>query len=254
MFFSDKSELETLDFSPNNHHLTLARVEWKGVVLNQAAQESSPLVDLSEFDLSQCLFDLFGPLNIVEISELFNACEKHPTLKASLDKNVFVKLQGRQWNERLSDLMAQLGNAPQSFRDWARTKQTGIKDLQPLLSIDSMADFAPLLSSMAERNFSRNEGKQILDLLVDLFLLEKPISELLPPEKGDWLSTLILLRNPMTMGNKVSSQSPSSWPKFVQVVNHRQGYRVLNKMQIIFSDSQDLNDKLKRLSSKEPLA
>ncbi len=250
MFIGDKSELEKLNFEPRGHHFKMARIEWKNVVLNPKGGESYPVVDLSDWKLVDLLFDLFGPLSLIEIFELFKACLEQPPLAEALEPQAFMLLQKRQWNQRLQDLFSKLQETPQCFLNWAHNKQLGHRELQPLLSLNNLEVISPLLQQFPRQGLSRNDGKVVLDLLVDLVLMKKTETELEPKENQNWLETLKSLRNPMSRGIRPKSVK-EGWPKYVQVVNFRQGDRVLQKMQITFLDQDDLHGKLQRLSLRE---
>lgn len=243
---SDKTA-QSLDFTPNNHHPQLIQVLWQDVSLNTKAASST--VDMSELPLAQVLFDFYGPLTLMEIFQLFQKVEQIPSLQQHFDKKEFCQKQGRQWNQRLSDLFTKLEATPKSFQNWAINKQMDIKGLQPLLSLQDVSEFTPLLNTLADKNLTRNEGKQALDLLVDLFLMETPLEEILPTGNTPWLESLLQKRNPMAWA-KQQEQKNDHWPRYVQVVNHRQGDRVLKKMQIVYSDAKDLQEKLQRLSKQ----
>ncbi len=251
MFISDKSDLEKLNFTPRSHRFTLARVEWKNVVLNPQKRDDLPLVDLSEFPLEDCLVDLFGPLSLVELFDLIQASSQHPHLEKALDKQSFFQKQGRQWNERMGQLFDRLTQTSRTFLDWAHNKQVGHREIQPLLSLKAInAEVNQLLDQFSIQKLSRNEGKQILDLLVDLLLMDHETSSLLPKNEQPWLPQLTQLRHPIA-GSLQNPPPNLGWPKYVQVVNFRQGDRVLKKMQITYLDQDDLSQKLQRLSSVE---
>lgn len=251
VFISDKSDLEKLNFRPRGHHFHLAQVEWKNVVLNSQCHGDQPIVDLSPRPLAECLFHLFGPLSLIELSELFTAIDEFPKLMAAFDTSEFMQSQGRQWSERQAQLFTTLQKTPLAFREWAHQKQMGSKDLQPLLAIEDLEAFAPLLIDLAENSLSRNEGKQAIDLLVDLFLLKRSVADLRSPQTGSWLKNLNKLRRPQSLKNEAAQSTDIGWPQYVQVVNQRQGDRLLKKMQITYSDGHDLTQKLKRLADRE---
>ncbi len=251
MFICDKSDVEKLNFSPRSHCFKMARVEWCNVVLNPGERDDWPLVDLSDLDFTECLIDLFGPMSLVETVELFSACQEFPALESALNKELFMKANSRQWNQKTSELFAAVEQTPVAFRDWAHQKQMGQKDLQPLVSLKNPQEIADLLNQFSAQNLSRSEGKQALDWIVDLHLMGTATDLIAPPESGTWSDRLQQLRHPMT-DTPASNSEKAGWPKYVQVVNFRQGDRVLKKMQITYLDKDDLSKKLQRLSKTEP--
>jgi hypothetical protein len=189
----------------------------------------------------------------MELVQLMRACESLNQLKSKWDPALLFQLQGRQWSERLSDLCHQLQNTPQTFQEWARLKQMDVKDLQPLLSLKGRVRIDPLLEDIAQLKVSRTEGKQILDLLVDLILMENQTESLRAQDNPNWLKVLKQKRYPMSHAQEKHTPSNKNLPRYAQIVNFRQGDRLLKKLQITYSDSQDLKDKLNRLSSQESL-
>ncbi len=251
VFISDKTELETLNFQTRERPFGLARIEWNNVVLNSEASEDRPLVDLSYEDLTQTLIDLFPKLSLVETLELTMEVMEHPRLKTDFNAETFIQSQGMQWNQRLLSLFTWLRQTPLNFRHWAHQKQMGVRDLQPLLGIENPDSVAPLLEKLGQSPLSRNEGKQALDLIVDLILMKVPKESLLEYEDAQWLEALKKQRFPQTLERDAKEKtSTQQWPKYVQVVKHRQGDRLLQKMQITYNDQDDLMEKLSRLQQQ----
>ena len=75
MFFADKLDLISLSFVPRNPCFSKAQIEWRGVVLNGKLSEDKPIVDLSDEDLSDLTFELFGELQFIEVAELYEALQ-----------------------------------------------------------------------------------------------------------------------------------------------------------------------------------
>lgn len=251
MFFSDKSDLEVLDFCRRSPGFDLVRVEWRHVILNAQADESRPIVDLSDDPLNHVLHSLFGPLSLIELADLIKTLQTHETLGTSFSAESFLKLYQIQWNERLSELFTVLQETPEDFKNWAHSKSMGVRDLQPLLALkQNNFDF---LSKLAQSHLSRSEGKQFIDLMVDLILLNKDTTSVLQKEERHWLTDLKALRNPMGTSQEKAPQETSPWPRYVQVVKQRQGDKIMKRMQITYLDDTDLKSKLLRLQKQGEL-
>lgn len=247
VFFSDKSDLKYLDFRPIKPSFSMAQVEWKGVVLNQVASLDKSIVDLSHEDPTNLVFDLFGPLSFVELFQLHREGQTVPEL--SLDWNRLFKLNSFHFSQRTEQLFESLALMPNEFIDWARGRQCSAQDLMPLISLKTIDDMKLLSVFFSEKNLTRNEGKKVLDLLVDLLLLGKNFDELKPKE-SNWLESLQKLRTPMTQARDEKQKISDGWPRYVQVQKMRTGDQLLHRMQITFSDNNDLSEKLSRLSEK----
>lgn len=210
---------------------------------------SSPLVDMSEQNLTTVLSELYPSLSLIETMELFAAINS-TSLSSHLDRTAFMQAQKMQWNQRLQDLFELLAKTPATFKNWAHTKSMGIKDLQPLLSIDDVESITGELKILGDSQLSRNDGKSFIDLVVDLVMMKIDFSEVFTSPSQSWLSSLKKLRYPNATSQDLKASPSQIWPKYVQVVKQRQGDRVLNKMQITYADKTDLKEKLQRLQSR----
>lgn len=251
MFFTDKSEVQSLEFRPRQHCFSKAGVEWNNIILNGAVAQDQPIIDLSHEKLTEVCFDLFGSLSFIEIFELYQAL-KPRSIFEDMDWDLFFKKSGRLWNQRVEQLFERLNDVPADFISWAFERKLAPKDLMPLLSLKSLESFKPVLLALCQQNPSRNEARQILDLLVDLHMMKTPIETLLPVNGIGWLESLKAQRFPETFKNdRCHDESFNPWPQFVSVVKQRQGDRLVRRLQIDFLDSKDLNAKISRISSIE---
>lgn len=256
MFFSDKSDLISVDFKPRGHALTSIRVEWKNWVLNGAvAGPYQPLADLSDQNLTELLVDVFGPLKFIEMAELYLSLKKCPQLFAAVNWMTYFKAQNMNFTNRTEELLKSLSGLPDSFFQWCYRRDLSPQDLMPILALKEYKDFATLSTEFENLNLSRSEGKLIIDLLVDLLLMGRPWQDLGPEtEHGTWLNHLQRLRYPMRESFESQSQQLSSQlPKYLEIRSLQQGDRTLKRLQITYSDNQDLHKKIERLKSIEPL-
>ena len=248
MFFSDKSEVQNLNFLPRGHCLSKARVEWNNIILNGKVAENQPIIDLSQENLHELCFDLFGPLTFIETFELFRALKKKGLAEA-LDWGAYLQLNQMSWNQRIQQIFSILDTAPPEFLQWCYEKKISARDLTPLVPLKTMTPTLKLWNGFSSEQLSRSEGKQALDWLVDLILMDVDLDELSPQQK--WLEKIRLMRFPQTTQSDSRPEQNNPWPKFVHIVKQRQGDRLIRRMQIDFQDSRDLVLKLSKISKIE---
>lgn len=251
MFFSDKSDVICLAWSPRSHCFSKAQIEWNGLILNGAVAIDKPIVDLSSEDLNELVSDLFGSLGFIELCELHQALQSHKNVQEKIDwKLLFAKNQ-MSWNDRTLELINKLADCTPAFLDWAYDHKLSQQDLMPLNGLSNLQTFNDLSIHFFNLHLSRNDGKQAVDLLVDLLLFGLTPEKLTPQESLPWLQQLLQLRNPEATKAEQATETTSHWPRYVQVQKLRQGDRLMQKMQITYSDAKDLSDKLNRLSNMD---
>ncbi|MCB0378169.1 MAG: hypothetical protein KDD33_06730 [Bdellovibrionales bacterium] len=250
MFENMDSKSLCLEFRPRKACFSKAQVLWRGFALNGLLSATQPQVDLSQEDLTELLFDLYGTLELVELSELYQAVLKEPSLQQKIDWPQFFRNQGLQYNMRLVDLLKVLTDLPTTFKNWAFEKKVSANDLMPLISLKDPSGFTQICEVIAERRLTRSEGKKAIDLLVDLFLMGKTARELMPLDESSWIDQLSSLRYPQTKKrDQQQANTQNQWPDFVQVQSLRQGDRRIHRMQIHYFDDSDLSEKLRRLKT-----
>ena len=247
MFFSDKSELISLSFVPRNKCFSKAQIEWRGIVLNGKVSANKPIVDLSNEDLNDLIFELFGKLSFIEVSELFEAVESSELARSISWEEYFKKIE-MHYNQRNKELFLKVNTLPEVFKNWCFERKLSASDLMPIASLNNFEIFNSLSALFDELNCSRNDGKKIIDILVDLILMGKTKKDLIPMECQVWLKHLSEIRYPETTKTDYQSSQKNVWPEFVQVQNKRMGDKLTYNMQIQYTDQYDLNQKLNRLS------
>ena len=248
VFFTDKDDLEYLDFLTDKDRFSMAQLEWRGLVLNGPKTMGTPIVDLSDQEIGPLLKEIFGSLNFGEIAELYNKSQVYPQTK-DWNWGSILENFGFQNSQRNFNLLLRVSQLPSEFLFWIRSRKSSPADLMPLLGLKKLDLYTDLWREIPKQNVSRNEGRMILDLLVDLILMGKS-QDLLQP-RSHWLNELQKMRSPMTLEKDCKIDS-SSWPRYVQIRQSRQGDKVLGQLQITYTDATDLNQKLQRLSQWEP--
>jgi hypothetical protein len=225
-------------------HFRSVRIVWQGLTLNDGPQQ--PMVDLSDQDINELLINLWGPLGLIELVELHQQSHKEPALSSGLNWSQLISKSGFQYNERLWELIQKLSFLPSSFLKWAQEKKCSPQDLMPINALSQSHPHTAWLD-LAHLNPTRSEGKQLVDLVVDLLLFGCPVPT---PDQGlsAWVKELRQLRYPEQHRADQDKSAPvQNWPQFAQVRKVRQGDRLLHSLQLLFSDHRDLQDKLKRL-------
>lgn len=229
---------------------------WNEVLLNPEAHENAIKVDLSQQAFGEVVWDLFGELSFMEIFFLYQEVESHEKLKNKLSWPDYFQKQKRFYNEKLIKLFEALRLGSSEFLHWCHDKKMENKDLYPLLCLkekDHQSLFTQLSSFFPQQNMSRSDGREALDLLIDLLLLNKTFEDLKPQEKSNWLKSLRQMRNTKTSNSDSTNNSlTTSWPQFVKVKKQRQGDRLIHQMEIQFLNQEDLEKKLSRLTTQGP--
>jgi hypothetical protein len=218
--------------------------------------QNAKKVELGDQPFGDVLWDLFGELSLMEIFFLYQEIESHLELKGKVAWAIYFQKQKRFYNDKVEKLFKALTLASSDFLTWCDSKKMENKDLYPLCSLKEeghQALFTQLSSFFPEQNLSRSEGREALDLLVDLILMNKNFEDLKPSPTANWVSRLKQMRNPNTTRK---DQSPTTinqaWPQFVKVKKQRQGDRVIHQMEIQFLNQADLESKLSRLKPQGP--
>ncbi len=213
-------------------------------------------MELGDQPLSDVLWDLFGELSLMEIFFLYQEIENHQDLRGQISWAKYFQKQKRFFNDKVAKLFKALSIGSSAFLTWCDSKKMENKDLYPLCSLKEKEHqelFTQLSSFFPEQNMSRSEGREALDLLVDLILMNKIFEELKPNSTTHWVSRLRQLRNPnTTLKDQTSTTINQAWPQFVKVKKQRQGDRLIHQMEIQFLNQEDLESKLSRLKPQGP--
>lgn len=246
---SDPSQRAHLDFRPKNGRYSLVQFLWNNILINKA-DDKPPIIDVSHKNITDLLTILYSDISFVEFMELYWACEAHPNLASQVNWQLYLSCQKMTWNDRQKQLLKKLQNLPTLFLDWCHLKQVSSQDLMPLNALDNLDSFCSLTRYFDPLKVSRNHGKKIIDLLVDLILLDHPPDKLKPSDNQDWSVKLEILRKPKTSKGQTQSQA-ANWPRYVNIKSVRHGDQRQYQMQILFKNQQDLKEKLLRLSEME---
>ena len=241
--------IKILNFSSKAPSFSKALVKWNETGLNGLWAEGKPIVDLSQEDPTELLMDLFAPLCFVELCLLYQAGKEQDLLFQNVDWNHLFKKQKIQFNLRNLQLFEKLKQLPPEFLKWAGDHALSPQELMPVNSLDKLSPLQDLSPEFEKLKLSRNEGRKVLDILVDLILMGVKTEEL-TPSSNNWLNELNQKRYPDSFKKDFSQSSQktkSHWPKYVRIRNLRQGDQMIHQMQITYGSQGDLGSKLKHL-------
>ncbi len=250
MLISEKSEFICFEYKARKPYFNRILIEWKGIVLNPSTTDSAVLIDLSHDNLTELFFDIYGSLCFLEIAELFEALQGRSTLKESMNWDLYFNKQNLVWNTRSEQIIKQILKTNEAFKSWAYDRKLSSADLMPLNALTEFRVFNSLSYLFTDQRLTRSDGKRVIDLLVDLILMDRSVEALIPEEGQNWLEHLVKLRFPMTLekdNSSLKSNELGELPKFMNLTQFRQGDRLMSKLQITFTDTQDLRQKLNRL-------
>lgn len=226
------------------------QVFWQGVCLNPAA--SGPKADLNQSRLENVIHDLWGPLSWAQLLLLQKHLDESSS-SPSIDMAYLIELSGFQPHPRQMEALVKLSKMPPAFLSWANERKVSPQDLMPLMSLKMEHLIATQWGLWGGFQATRSQGRQLIDLITDLTLIQgklpvwsgsEPVESLLETLKKD--------RYPQQTQRDHQAQkqmSAQAWPKFTQVRSLRQGDRLRHQIQLHFDDMGDLKQKIDRLKN-----
>lgn len=223
---------------------SLIEIRWKGHSLTPPCQGAS--VDLGHLELPVVLERVFQNLSAIETCVLWSNAQKMEI--PSLSKKDFFKALGHPINPRIELLPEVLVDLPDIFLRWAQDRKLSFGDLIPLLSVAAkdfaLSELTHALKQISTLQCSRTEGRNLLDLAVDLILMGRPIPK--SESKELWAKSLHKARYPMTTERDTqASNSLKNLPKYVQYRGSRSGDTWVHSLTLRFSE---IDEGLKRLN------
>lgn len=163
------------------------------------------------------------------------------------------ELYGLRLNDRLTQICEAIVATPLAFQNWADSKKMSARDLAPLLTLKSVHEIEPLLHELPKMTISKFEGARTLELFVELYLMGRPLNDLLPTsENGSlYLRRLESWRRPSAAASdeewrKTVDQWP--WPSQVQAEWQRFGDQAGIEIKFRTTSPDDFQKKLERLA------
>lgn len=242
-----------LDFQPRKAWPeVLPALSWRGHLLCGFERAQGEAVELGDVALLAAFTAIYPKLGLGEFARWRKALSAQWPEECREWQDGFARTYGWRWSDRLSQTLDALLQTPLVFQAWVDTKEVAPRDLSPLLALPNIADFDLFLRALADLPVSRSEGTRALELGVELFLLDRPLNDLLPASDApqEYLRRLERWRRPRTEQADESWRQELSrwpWPSQVQGQWSRVGDQAGLEIKIRTTSPQDLNKKLERL-------
>jgi hypothetical protein len=242
-----------LNFSPRRTWpKALPAIAWRGALVCAFDRTGGLAVDHIESDdesLVNLLTACHPELGLSELARLDRRL--NPKLATGTRESLFAHY-GLRWCDRLEQTLAILMETPVTYQDFADNKSFSVRDHAPLLSLPNPPSFAPFLEALAGLNPSKSESARMLELGVELFLLGRPLGDLLPgnPQDVSYLRRLEQWRQPRALTRDEEWKvSVASWPWPAQVRGQWQrfGDQAGLEIKIRTTSPEDLDRKLRNL-------
>jgi hypothetical protein len=229
---------------------------WNSIALNPDSSQSDKFLDLSSLSIEDALTVAYPELSYCELIEVLKK------LKASITVNEMALFAqyGFALDSKLQRLNEVVSTTPPRFWQWCLHHHISPRDLFPLLSLSSPQALAHSLEKFYDLMLSRSTGAQILELLVecfligqsDIFLVSLPDNAPTSLQPSDhWLQNLKLLRFPQTL--KADSEKQKyllslPWTKELQTRWLRQGDRSGVEVKFFAANSKELQKHVAQLN------
>ncbi len=243
-----------LDFTPRlSWPDVLPAFSWRGLRIAGFTSPQAKVVELdARHSLVEVLLACYPKLGLSELSRLSVRLEKVlPDYWVEVRSHLFASY-GLHWNERLAQTTAALARAPRVFQETVDEKSMQARDLAPLLALNNAAAFNPFLEALSQLKLTKTELARTLELGVELFLLGRSLSDILPSSDDGpaYLRRLEKWRTPVSSEtDETWSGEVERWPWPAQVRGQwrRSGDQSGLDVQIRASSPSDLRLKLEKL-------
>lgn len=227
---------------------------WGPHIITQVQDEKDVVcLNPQTTNLPQLIFDLYPDLSLVELASLEENLWK-------LDLDIFPKILEKynlNSTENLSATLEVIRNLPVEFRTWAHERRASVRDLAPL-RCEISKEFFFALEQIVRTRATRQQGAQILEIAVELYLGGTSLSEVmnLSDSAEIWLAHLKKIRYPLSsnadreMQNKVKSMP---WPSHVEAEWQRRGDQAGVQIKLFVQSENELNKYLENLKSMKSL-
>lgn len=247
-----------LDFQPRTKWPNaFPAFAWRGQLITAFHRTQSVVIDLYELKrgtLIECLVSCYPDLGLCELARLSaNLKTVWPESYQEIRDGLF-RAYDLRWSERLEDTLNLIATTPLKFQEWADGKKLGARDFSPLLALANPKEFSPFLFAMADLEATRSEGVRILENGVELFMMGRPLNDLLPTQKngGEYLRLLEKWRRPKALGSDEQWKQEISkwpWPSHVQAQWQRFGDQSGLEIKLRATSREDLLKKLQQMNS-----
>lgn len=215
-------------------------IVWRHLIL--AGDVRNACVDVSAGPIGDALRICYPTMGLASLAQL--------SVELPQECGNIVTAYGLHWNDRLAQILAMLAQTPDRFQAWVEDKSVSARELQPLLALPALADFAPVLEHLAASTLTRSQGAQGLEWAVDLYLSGHPIPLLLAGER-DWFQRLRDRRRPQAAQDREARESflrGSPWPSHTTARWCDESDLPLLEIRLQSHSPADLKGKLQRLA------
>ena len=247
-----------LDFSPRQRWpRALPALAWRGILLTGFERREGEAMDLwadGACSWLEAFVACYPELGLAELARVWTQLEQsRPELAQEFRRGFFAEYKMR-WSDRLSDVLNVLVTTPPEFQNWVDEKKLGARELSPLLALDKSTEIGELLRALVRLPLSKSQTVQSLEWVVELHLLDRPLSDLLPNDDNAlaYYKKLERWRRPAAAEldeDRRRTVREWAWPAHVEGHWARNGDQTGLEIKIHTTSPQDFERKLSRLLS-----
>ena len=218
---------------------------------------SSRIIEIknSQNNLLEILPRIYPQLNLAELARLYYKLERH---KDHLDISdlicwkSFFQHYHLHYCEKLKITLKTITQTPLQFQNWIDQKKVTPKDLSSLTSCFQWKNNPLFFNRFLAFNPSRQEGTQILELLLEFLEMNHSLHDLPTNHTNTsaWLSSLKEKRYPLSSTKDAKNSHKVKqilWPSFVSAQWKRQGDETGIEIKFFALSQKDFSKKIKNL-------
>lgn len=228
-------------------------LKWRGYRVSGFQHDATNEIELNPCSsLIEVIRACYPSLGLAELARLHSRLLlAMPDEGVELTPHLF-SAYGLKLNSRLEATLQRLRDCPMPFQNWVDEKAVQARDLAPLLALNKISAFSVFLEAICDMRFSKSDGTRALELGVELYLLGRPLNDILPSgsKSVPYLRQLEAWRNPSsTARDREWSNEVQRWPWPAQVKGQwrREGDQTGLDVHIRANSANDLRGKLERL-------
>lgn len=227
---------------------------WRGHLLCGFDRHNGLALDIDETPLTEMIKGCYPKLGLAELARL-NGCLKTLSIEWHREfREALFSSYNLRWCDRLESALDVILRTPRGFQDFADEKGFSVRDFSVLLALPEVEAFQSFLEALPGLPLSKSEAVRTLELGAELFLLGRPLSDLLPTDdRGSaYLQRLERWRRPQSnQGDEAWREDVASWPWPAQVQGYWQRFGDQSGLEIKIKTTspEDLNKKLQKLLS-----
>lgn len=195
---------------------------------------------------------IYPTLGVGELARFLSLLKNYSAELFAEWKAPLLKVYGYRDSDRLDGVLKVLAETPLAFQQLVDDKSLAPRELSPLLAVQDITKIELFLSELPNLTASRSELARVLDLFVDLFLMDRPLNDLMPTSSNGslYLRLLESWRRPKAEGQDEAwrkSVHEWPWPAQVEAKWQRFGDQSGLEIQIRTTSPDDFQKKLERL-------